>query len=99
MEHVAELVAEAAELRSVDGGESLELLRAGSGQQKSLAAPILRIDLPPYEAGLGRPIDQLDGGVVLQLELLGDIADRGRSTAGEAPNREKQLMLVGSDAL
>jgi hypothetical protein len=99
LEHGTELVAEAAELRSVDRGQPLELLRTGRGQQKSLTAPIFAIDLPPYESSLGRPVDELDGGVVLQLQLLGEIADRGRSAAGETADREKQLMLVGRDAL
>src|SRR4051812_47835777 len=50
VEHLAELVAEAAELRSVDLGQALELLRAGGRQEDVLTPPVLRIDPSPHKA-------------------------------------------------
>ena len=59
-------------------------------------------DLPPINCASAtfdkplthRPINQLNRAVMLQLEPLGEVADRGAFSFGEAFQGEHQLMLL-----
>jgi hypothetical protein len=79
----------------VGGAERRDLARAVVGQRQALPAPIVGIGLPGHQVGHDRTVDQFYDGVVLQLELFGDVAD-GRPGIRSVPaaDREQQLVLV-----
>jgi hypothetical protein len=79
----------------VSGGQRLQLGFSGCGEAEADDPLILRIAGPLHQAGAHGPIDQLDGAVVAQQQVLGDIADRRRATV--SPDGEEELMLRSGD--
>ena len=54
--------------------------------------------LPPGVAALHDAVNQPDGGVVLDLECLGELTDRGRLIANMTPDRNQGLVLLRRQA-
>lgn len=57
--------------------------------------PVCRSPAPRDKTLAHRPINQLDRAVVLQLQPLGEIADRRAFSFGESLQGEHQLVLLG----
>src|SRR4029079_1795763 len=81
------------------------LLAVGRGQRSQHVVPSRRdsdvhapvVDgrgLPPGETALHDAVNQPDGGVMLDLECLGELTDRGWLIANMTPDRNQGLVLL-----
>jgi hypothetical protein len=77
--------------------EPVEKATAGGREGEADHAAVVRVDEALHEAGDLGPIDQLDGAVVAQEEVVGDVADGGRVGPGMAADGEQQLVLLGGE--
>ncbi len=68
-----------------------QLCFAGIGEAHPHHSLIVLVGDPLDQAPFGRSIDELDGTVVSQREVLGDIADADRTAM--AADREQQLVM------
>ncbi len=76
----------------------LEHVPSGGSQRDVLTAKIIRIGNARHESrGLG-PVDELDHGVVPQLERFRQIADDGSRASAVPAYGQQELMLRGRDA-
>lgn len=73
------------------------LLALGSQREQHLAA-VLASARSPDVSGLHQTVHQFDRAVVLDLETLGKLSDRGPHVSGEAFDAEHQLVLPGFQA-
>ena len=102
--------AQTGQLLDVDRAEVLEALLAGGGQDESHLTLIDRVGPALHEAGGLRPVDELDGAVMTEEEMVGHVADggpEGTATATDVPvavrftvaaYREQELVLRGSQS-
>lgn len=74
-------------------GEHLELRDAGSGQRDAHCSFVIRIRLALDKPVSHCAVDQLDGAVVSQHEIIGKIADGRTSRIRVASDRQQKLML------
>ena len=70
-----------------------ERFAVGGERDKDLP-PVRRAPVTRDKLLTHRPINQFDRTVMLQLEPLGEVADRGIFPVGEALQGEHQLMLL-----
>jgi ABC-type branched-subunit amino acid transport system ATPase component len=61
-------------------------------------APVGARDHPRHEALLHQPVDEADRAVVLDEELLGEVADRHRPLVRPAPHDQHRLILLSAEA-
>lgn len=99
MQQHAGLVAEAAELGLVRRRKGGQLASAPGRQHEALASAVCRVDAGPDQTGIDGAPDELDDGVVPQLQQLGHVADSGLVVSGEASDGEEELVLVGRQPL
>lgn len=55
---------------------------------------VVRAAASPCQASLLQPVKKLYGAVMLNLEPLGQVADRGRCSAGQPLDGQQQLVLL-----
>ena len=97
-ENVDHLSPESSELVAVENREPFEYVEPVVGQREFLA-PVVRIGgLALDEPSFAGPIDEFDGGMVLELERFGDLGDDRRAFPTMAPDRQEELVVRGSYA-
>jgi hypothetical protein len=74
-------------------GELLELGGLNRGERDVHDALVRCVGVAFDQAVSGGAIDQLDGAVVAQHQVVGQIADRRTRWVGMAADREQQLVL------
>jgi len=57
-----------------------------------------RVSVAAHHAERGQAVDELDHGVVLELELPGEGADRRQVVGGQPLDRQQQLVLLRLEA-
>ncbi|MEY2432786.1 MAG: hypothetical protein QOC92_2511 [Acidimicrobiaceae bacterium] len=76
------------------GGQPLECLRPSRRERESLAPAIVNIGVTAHQLGRDRTIDQLDDGVMLQLEVVRDVTDGRRLIRWVPTHRQQELVLT-----
>jgi hypothetical protein len=84
---------EVGELLEMRFGERVELVDPGWGERHAHDAAAARVWTTLHQSGGCGAVDQPDGAVVAQHEVVGDLADRGPCRVGVAPDRQQQLVL------
>ena len=79
-------------------GEAREHSLCRAGQLEAYDAAVCFVGDAANEVCCLCAIDEPDGAVVSQEEVVGDLANRRAARFGVAPHREDQLMLRWSDA-
>ena len=59
------------------------------------AHPAVFVRFPDAQVGSGQPVDQFDGAVVADQQVVGEFADGHLSTGALPPDRQDRLMLLG----
>jgi hypothetical protein len=88
------------------GGQSLKLLPVSQRQLAEDRLPFRRdldqhlalvelVPEPPQDPGGHHPVDESDDGVMAELELPGEGADRGNGVLRESLDGQEQLVLLG----
>jgi hypothetical protein len=93
VQDVEHLRTEPAQFVAVHDGELLEHASTRAGEEDALTAQITRIGGTVDETRLLGAIDQLDDGMVSELQRFGEIADDRRLGVGVATNSEQELVL------
>ena len=86
------------ELLEVGFGEIVELLVANVGQGDADGAVVRAVWPAGHESGAHGTVDQSDGAVVAQYEVVRDITDRWPGRIWVSFDCEQQLVLRGCDA-
>ena len=75
-------------------GQGAEQTSALGGQPQPDGALIVRIAHPLQHAELLSPVDQLDGRVVPDEQVVGDVVDGRAGRVGVTPHGQQQLVLA-----
>jgi hypothetical protein len=98
LQYGQELWSHRLQFRAMRNGELLqEFLSAESESQQHFATVLLAARTSDKTLGL-KPVGQLNRAVMLNLETLGQHADRGNVVSGQAFYHQQCLMLVRLDA-
>src|SRR5437879_265494 len=84
-QEAAQLGADRAQFLEMGGGEVADERFAAGGE----------VD---FEAAAGEPVDEADGAVVAQFEMVGKLADRDVVAAGETLDGKQRLVLLRREA-
>jgi hypothetical protein len=98
LEDVVHLLAEPAELVAVHHRQLLEHVPSGVGKPHLLATVVEWVRSAANEPRRFGSVDELDDGVMFELERGGQIADDGGFIAVTSPERQEELVLCGRDA-
>jgi len=83
----------------VGSAEQGQLLLAGGGQGEPHESPVVVVDaVADDEAELLGAVDELDGTVVADAEVVGELSDARSAAVRMASNREEQLVLGSGEA-
>jgi hypothetical protein len=86
------------EFLEVQFAEGVELARALAGEVQADHALVVGVGLASHQSGGLGAVDQFDGAVVAQQQVVGNVADRGSPTIGVAADGEQELMLPRGQA-
>ena len=89
---------QALQLLEVLRREGLESLVAVRGQPQSYQAVIVGVPDPFHEARRVRPVDEADGAVMPEKEVVRYLADRRSARIAVAAYRQEELVLRGREA-
>jgi hypothetical protein len=79
----------------MERGQATQLLGTSSRQSEPDAAVIVAVALATDEPGALSAVDEADGAVVPEQELLGDVADGRPAAIRVAADDQEELMLSG----
>ena len=71
---------------------------ADLGQRQEYGPAVCRGTIAAQQAALGEPASQFHGTVMLNLELLGELLDRGLLSLGETLDGEQEFVLLGLES-
>ena len=78
-------------------GERVELGHSSFSERDADSTVVGRVGVADDQPGYRGAVDQPDGAVVAQHQVVGDLADGGAGGIGVAADREQQLMLRGRE--
>jgi hypothetical protein len=79
----------------VRDGQASEQRVPGGGDFDQDFPMIKDVAITAHQAEGGEPVDELDDGVMFELELPGEGADRRKAVGGQPLDRKKELVLLG----